>query len=405
MAIRVNHERYTVLARNQRLVEMVEQIIHPTPALVFAELLKQLSPYIPRCQDPLAEADDEEGGDEANRDTVPTISTYDLAQSLRPDIDLEGALGKAPSDDTDNAGGAFSSTSKSNGKRRRADSEDSLSDPDTGRLRNGSRAKRTTNGNGNLDGGGPDDPNDDDDDDDDDNDDDGDGEHGDGDDNANDVDDADAQRVRLVEQHLRLLAQSPPGFVRRVRRGAHDEWAVDCARLVAHAQRAELEALVAARFGAVALRVMRILAQRGSRLDEKQLANAALVRARDLRATLTAMHAAGVLELQEVPRDGARQASRTLFLWFFDAGRAARRLVDGVYQAMARLLQRAAAERAGGGLRVLLAKAERTDVVGHEDEYLSAKERRALQQWRDKEERLLGQMMRLDRLIELFRDF
>jgi DNA-directed RNA polymerase III subunit RPC3 len=70
---------------------------------------------------------------------------------------------------------------------------------------------------------------------------------------------------------------------------------------------------------------------------------------------------------------------------------------------MARCLQRANTEKEK--MRPLLAKAERTDVVGREEHYLSKIERTALQSWKEKEERLLGQVARLDKLVGIFRDY
>lgn len=209
-------------------------------------------------------------------------------------------------------------------------------------------------------------------------------------------------RINQVKLHLKLLAQQPHGFVHLIENQGQGSWTVDFSRLTKALKQAELEDIISKRFGSIALRLVRVLSEKG-KLDEKQISNIALVRQKDIRATLTSMHEAGFLELQEVPRDMNRSASKTIFLWFFDPDRCRQMVIEDVYKTMARLLQRAASERED--LRFLLSKAERTDVVGHEEEYLSREERKALQIWRDKEERLLGQVMRLDRQVELLRDF
>lgn len=70
---------------------------------------------------------------------------------------------------------------------------------------------------------------------------------------------------------------------------------------------------------------------------------------------------------------------------------------------MARLIQRANVEKEK--IQPLLDKAERTDVVGNEDRYLSAKERQTLRIWRSTEEKLLTQLGRQDDLVAILRDY
>lgn len=77
--------------------------------------------------------------------------------------------------------------------------------------------------------------------------------------------------------------------------------------------------------------------------------------------------------------------------------------MEECYKSMARCLQRAKVEREG--VQTLLEKAERSDVVGREEEFLGEDERIGLEQWREKEERLLGEVGRLDELVAVLRDF
>lgn len=206
-------------------------------------------------------------------------------------------------------------------------------------------------------------------------------------------------RTQDVKLQLRLLAQEPHRLVHFLENG---KVTVDFRHLVRQLKETELEDVITSRFGTLALRLVRILLEKG-KLDEKQISNLALVRQKDIRVTLTAMHQAGFLELQEVPRDNSRNASRTMFLWFFDPERCRQMVLEDMYKTMARLLQRAASEREY--MRPLLDKAQRTDVVGKEEIYLSQEEQRALRATLEEEEKLLGQVMRLDRQVELLRDF
>ena len=203
----------------------------------------------------------------------------------------------------------------------------------------------------------------------------------------------------LVDQHLRLLAEDPHAFVDVIGRNS---WKVDFPALTRDLVQFELENVIAARFGTLATRVVRILYKKG-KLDEKQLASFGLLRAKELRATLTAMQEAGYIETQEVPRDNTRQPSRTIYLWFFDQDRCRDLVLHNTYKGMARLLQRTKVEKEK--VQAVINKAERTDVKGHEDEYLTKAERAALVDWDEMEQKLLVQLGRQDDLVALLRDF
>jgi len=206
-----------------------------------------------------------------------------------------------------------------------------------------------------------------------------------------------------MKQHLHLLAEDEHEFVRLTEKdNGLVEWSVDFRHLARQLRQYELEQTITARFGTVATRMVRIFLHKG-KLDEKQISNLALVHQKQMRAALTVMHEAGHLELQEVPRDTNRQPSRTMFLWYFDPERCRQLVLEQTYKAMARCLQRAKVERLA--IQTLIDKAERTDVVGNEDQYLSVEERVVLSQWREKEERILGEVGRLDDLVGVLRDY
>ncbi len=211
-------------------------------------------------------------------------------------------------------------------------------------------------------------------------------------------------RMSDMRQHLLLLASHPHRFLYRVPATPYqpERWAVAFGPLTKHLLSLALTQVITARFGPLAARLTRILDDKG-KLDEKTLTALGLINQKTMRALLTAMHRAGHIELQEIPRDAQRQPSRTMYLWYFDPDRCRAKLLEETYKSMARALQRAREERQK--IRGLVDKAGRTDVVGREDELLGNAERRALEVWRGIEERLLGEVGRLDDLVGLFRDF
>lgn len=209
-------------------------------------------------------------------------------------------------------------------------------------------------------------------------------------------------RAYEVDQHLALLAQPPYNFSSRRTTTGIITWTVEFRHLARKLRHLELERMIEARYGDVALRVARVLHTKG-KLDEKRLQEISLLPPKDLRQVLASMQSGGFVDLQEVPRDAQRQPSKTIYLWFYDPDRVSRNTVQDIYKAMSRCLQRIKVER--DRLKEFLEKCERSDVKGNEERYLSEAELQTLQQWRDKEALLLGEVARLDDMVAVLRDY
>ena len=211
-----------------------------------------------------------------------------------------------------------------------------------------------------------------------------------------------SEHHRAVQAHLLLLAQHPMKFVKRLFVDHVESWTVKFAPLVKTLQMEEIRQTLHSRYGQRSVRLANILTELG-KLDDKTLSSLSLTKEKDVRALCIEMQRGGLLELQEVPRDNARLASRTNFLFFFDHERCIRRLTEDCYKTMTRLLQRARMEREQ--VQTTIDKANRSDVIGREDQFLSKAERQALAQYRTVEEKLWGQMARVDDVVAVFRDF
>ena len=160
----------------------------------------------------------------------------------------------------------------------------------------------------------------------------------------------------------------------------------------------EILQMVKRRFGPMSLRIIRILIDRG-KVDEKALQEIGLVNAKDLRRCLAQLNRHGFIDLQEVPREKERQPVRTIFLWFYDAERVRKRVLENLYKSMCRLLQRLSVERLGVGST--LQKAERSDVKGKEHDMLRPDEIRVLKHWRRKESWYLAELGRLSNSVDV----
>ena len=207
---------------------------------------------------------------------------------------------------------------------------------------------------------------------------------------------------KLVNHHLKLLAEDPRRFVTKVGMRGEGEWKVEFHHLDQLLIQFEIENFVTANYGSVATRILRILHYKG-KLDEKKIGDFALLRPRDLRSALTALQASGIVDVQSVPKDASRQTPKTIFLWFFDQDQCRRLLLGNTYKVMARLTQRMSHEKKN--YQSVLEKAQRTDVVGNEIQYLSNAERLALNAWNSTEKRLFTHIWRLDDLVSILRDF
>lgn len=208
-------------------------------------------------------------------------------------------------------------------------------------------------------------------------------------------------RMTEVNQHLSLLSSPPYNLVSsNAREGI--KWFVPFRALAKKLRHLELERMIESRYGDVALRVVRVLQAKG-KLDEKRLGEISLLPMKDLRQTLAVMQKGGFVDLQEVPKDAQRQPSKTIFLWYYDADRVCSSILEDTYKAMSRTLQRIKTERERS--KDFLEKTERTDVKGHEEDYLTDVELEELQRWRDLEALLLTEVVRLDDMVAVFRDY
>ena len=203
-----------------------------------------------------------------------------------------------------------------------------------------------------------------------------------------------------VRSHLILLARHPMKFIEDPQEGSHlsETWLVNYSDLVRKVQRREMANIISGKYGIRSMRVINILAQYG-KLDDKTISSLSMIREKELRPLLTTMQQAGLLELQEVPRDNARLASRTTFLFFFDHDRCRRNLLEDCYRTMTRLLQRMRAER--DPIKPLFDKIY-WDIGSRS---LIEHGKQVVGRWKDVEETFWGQVLRIDDTVALLRDY
>jgi DNA-directed RNA polymerase III subunit RPC3 len=341
--LQVNYEKMDVVLRNRRLVEMAAQEASPVTVEVFENLLRLIEYQTPRCRE---------------------SSEIALRGSL--ELPREG-------EENDTRAVGFSLHRLANEISTSIDLVGSLGPRDNPQTR-GKKNKANTMVNGD--------------------------ENEEFEEGENGI--TQTTRAYDLDQHLSVLQQPPYSLAYKRTNGTIPEWTVEFRRVARQLRHLEIERIVGNRFGRIALRLVRILLAKG-KLDEKRLQEISLVSQKDLRQVLALMQETGFVDLQEIPRDSQRVPHRTVFLWCFDPDRVGRNLLHDTYKAMSRCFQRLQFER--NGVKDFLDKTERTDVKGKEEEYLNEGELQKLQQWRDKEALMLGEIARLDDIVAVLRDF
>lgn len=393
MLMRINYEKCTVILRNHRLAALASSRIGSTTAQVYEAGLRLIEKKIPRCRlDPRID-------DVKDLPDGPTFTTMELAAALSKSIRTGTGIGTVSSDKIDTR-----KLEKPHRSRKQSDEAEvegaASSDEDVSM-----DDIPTVNGSGNipevdLD---PDSPG-----------------HGPFEDEESkpskrakvtfqdalpklEMAENRENRMLQVKNHLLLLAGDDCDFLRKCGSRGLGEWTVDFEGMTQYLQEVEMDTILLESFGKVGHRLVRMMRKLG-KLDEKQLPNLALVKQKDIRTKLAEMQMAGVVDIQEVPRDSGRTTSRTIFLWYFDVERVSTILLDSIYKNMSRCFQRLDIERRR--VQDVLALTERTDLLNEQPEkYMDVEQLNTLHGIEDKEESLLGHIGRLDELVAIFRDY
>lgn len=401
VVVRVNHERCLVELRNQRLADFAADNLGEATGQVYRTLLDLLTVKLARCRaDPLT--------GEQNYDPNATVTTVEIFEHLSDDVNVSGGIGKPPKEmiDAESAekirSGPYSYDSDSDEDSDEDEKPGPTARPAAPRGRM-ARAVSAAAAAAAAGAGRNVKLNDDDDD--------GDGD-GDDDDATNghrqtkvkfeDENTPKESRIEQMRNHLLLLAESKHRFVRHSGNHGRGQWTVDFDLLMDRLRESELDAYIEQSHGRHGLRLTRILREQG-KLDEKMLPSAALMKKSDVQGKMLAMQMAGLVDVQEVPKDNSRLANRTMFFWFFDGERTQAQLLDDVYKGMLRCLQTLDVERHKE--RNILTFVERKDVKGKEQEVMTTEHYNKYNQHLEGQQRLLGQVLRLDDMVAVFRDY
>ncbi|KAK4142786.1 RNA polymerase III subunit RPC82-domain-containing protein [Dichotomopilus funicola] len=398
--IRINYEKCLVDLRNRRLVQYATDMLSETTAYVYGVLLKLLTKDVPRCRaDPIMDVGEDQ--DDDNDKNPGFVTTDQILDNLKTSVDLSLGVGKAEKHQI-----SFSAAEEVQlyppkkkalieevevvGEASADEEEDSESEgePDydsdykDSAATNGTHDENGINGMNGIKGtnGGT---------------------------NGTKVtfDESAARKERKMDrptqlrQHLLILAESTQGFVRHCGR---NEWTVDFVPIINSLREVELDSVIERTCGRQGLRLVRILRAKG-KLDEKALPNVALMRKPELQQKMLEMQTAGFVAVQEVPRDVKADVKKSFFLWFCDVDRSLSQMLDTSYRTMVHCLQVLEALRHKE--RDVLETTKRSDVRGREKDTMRKSYYERYSRFLECERKLFAQVMRVDDLVSVLRDF
>lgn len=363
----VNYDKFMVIFRNDELAGIAARNIGRVSAYIYRHLLRCYEAKILRCTQKVP------------NETGFYITTMSIINSLDPTTDIRSSI-VAPSSDPNH----------SIGVKRPAD-EDIDDDP----YLNATKRPKTENESPFITDDGADDDND----------------------LSNLLDDSqtngnglgingngNGHRINAmdVNRHLELIAASPLKLLVKLGNRGGGEWYVPFDSLRDIMRRLRYDEIIEHKFGTEALRILRIVREKGMGNDEL-LSRTALLRADTIHKHCLQLHTFGALEMQEVPRSADRAPSKTLFMWFHRPQRAYALAEEYLNKTLTRLLKRVRAERKEHP--VLLAKLRREDVRQNENLYLTPQEKQEISQLRSKEEKLLVQVNRVQSLLRVYSEY
>ncbi|POS83180.1 hypothetical protein EPUL_003891, partial [Erysiphe pulchra] len=357
LIVRVNYEKCTVFLRSQKLVVTVNDRIGKTTSLIYKEALRILEGKIPRCQaipniDGIMEDED-----------TPVFTTSELIAAIgnqfNPSNGIAGII---------NDGKTLRISEKAPRSRTHSHKVEQDHYPTSDENESEGMNSESTHGyDMNLslshsynDTGGPE------------------------------------KNVQHVKDHLMLLAADEFKFLRKCGNAGMGEWTVNFREIISHMREEELDTVLLETYGSSGHRLVRILRKTG-KLDEKQLPNIALMKQKDVRTKLAELQMAGIVDIQEVPKDASRSVYRTIYLWYFDSKRVSEIFIENIYKIISRVLQRLNSEREKD--EEVLKLIQRSDVRDQNpEEYLDKDQLSQLASFQDREEALMTQISRLDEL-------
>jgi DNA-directed RNA polymerase III subunit RPC3 len=220
-----------------------------------------------------------------------------------------------------------------------------------------------------------------------------------------------------LQKHLAILAADPRRFLEKLPNGSYS---IDYPSLTRSLVQESIYSTAAASHGTLAVRLLRILHAQYS-TEEKDLCRAAMEKPKLVRAAMSTLQSAGLVETQEIPRDTNRSTTRLVWLWSYSPPKARQAILNDCYRTMARLLKRKQVEQEK--VSSIIEKLERVadpdevrnvsygvirdnDIAAAtKDAHLTSLEQEAWLNWKVLEQKITVTLARIDDVVAAMRDF
>eukprot|EP00471_Norrisiella_sphaerica_P010162 CAMPEP_0184500028 /NCGR_PEP_ID=MMETSP0113_2-20130426/43388_1 /TAXON_ID=91329 /ORGANISM="Norrisiella sphaerica, Strain BC52" /LENGTH=440 /DNA_ID=CAMNT_0026888215 /DNA_START=169 /DNA_END=1491 /DNA_ORIENTATION=- len=203
----------------------------------------------------------------------------------------------------------------------------------------------------------------------------------------------------LVTDNLNPIERDSSGAVANLEADMkmRDTWTykVDIEAILRELQIQHAQSIIRSKYGLPGSRIFRLLLIK-KRLEEKQVAEMAILPKKEVRILLGKMMTEGYISVQDVPKDANRRPNRMIHLWTVDFTEVSKLLVERFYQAWVNLRDRSSHEDAQ--IKPTLAKVKQALA-------LSEDEKKNLEIWTKANKRLRLSMLKVMSLIQLFRDY
>mmetsp|Transcript_28003 Transcript_28003/g.61450 ORF Transcript_28003/g.61450 Transcript_28003/m.61450 type:complete len:586 (+) Transcript_28003:89-1846(+) len=181
-----------------------------------------------------------------------------------------------------------------------------------------------------------------------------------------------------------------------------EQYVVNMSRIVELIRLKQIEAVIRDRFGVSGLRIFRLLLLKGQ-LEQKQIADFAMLPQKDTRELLYRMMRGGFLALQDIPRTSDRAPSRTFYTFRANYEGAGDQLASELYRAAGNVWMRIRHEM--DREKELLSLVEEAQMKGELHFNLTAAQRSTLHRLKRVSEVLQASLMQLDDMISIFNNF
>lgn len=143
-----------------------------------------------------------------------------------------------------------------------------------------------------------------------------------------------------MKKILDLLCKDSVGIMVRGSNSVKGEsFAIALANLCGIIKRAYAENIIEQKFGSIGARIFRMLLAK-KQLEQKQIADFALVSMQEARSVLYKMLQEGILQLQEVPKSLDHNPLRTFYLWNVNIEKNYEKITDDMYKTISNLRNR-----------------------------------------------------------------